>query len=764
VANANAARIRLDADGADIRRAFDGVVRDAVRANNTLVQATRRAVAQQKTSLRELAREYATLALNVRRLAQANESVTAASQKRITNVARSEQRARDRDADNAAVRDARRTAQIEEIKARSEANITRIKAQEQRRRMQDEQRASNGGGGSRDGRGPYGNGRYRTRRADVSFNAIGAVREYARDMHGQVQGAREARANTETSLNDAFVQAVSSGVDIGEARSLRDYVLRFARQHGMREEDIAPAINEAQTRFSVISDAGEGETGDARRRARYTAVGNLLEATRLGRLTGNSPVETARFFGAMQQRGMSSGVALAATRQAIAAGFSGAVSMGEVSQQALSSLSQTVASSQAGVSDPAERERIARSEVARFFANLQIQAAVGARAGTSGNRLAGLERFFDSDARVGLMHARLTEHFTNTRDRGGLATMNSLFQQDQRTGRWSLRDEAKDPTQFASTIAAAFGGDVNAFANVMGARGNWSKNAGGRNQVMNAPLVQALSNVMAVGPDVLQRRNAIMNSELDPQQLRTIEGIRAQEDTTTLVRAQQENRDALRDNSNAIVVLSDKFATWQSSNPFTASAFTALGGAFGGGFLARIGVFQWGMGGMGGGAAGGAPGAVSGVLSGSGAAAGAARGAFGLSGMGLAGGIGLAAVMTGAALYQVNDEHNARTGTTLTQRLTDEEGAYAASMRHQRSLDTMRQTGNFGMSPRSIAARDRNVASILGADNGGALTLNLSEQSINQLAQAWRDQGVNVNIDPHAAAHINSTNNGQDTR
>jgi hypothetical protein len=322
------------------------------------------------------------------------------------------------------------------------------------------------------------------------------------------------------------------------------------------------------------------------------------------------------------------------------------VTLGEASSQGLGSLRQSVANATAGLEGDARQTAI-REQVSRFFANLQLQASVGARVGVSGNRLTGLESLFESDSSMALIGNRLTEHFTRTGNRASRAQARSMFNTDRAGNLTSLREEFRDPTRFGAAMTNLFGGDVAAFRNVMNAHGTWSERAGGANRAMNTPLVAGLANVMSLGGDALAKRDEIMGARLSDTDLEAMRSVRATEETTSLVRAQQENRDALTRNSGAIGTLSKAFADWAASNPLTAAAGGTVATGAVGLLAGRLG------------AAAGGSGAVTAALAAGGTAVGSAGAANIAGAVGLGGIAGVGAAQGMMALIDRVAEPNA---------------------------------------------------------------------------------------------------------
>lgn len=452
---------------------------------------------------------------------------------------------------------------------------------------------------------------------------------FASNAHGMIQGAREQRAATETTLNDALVQGMTGQGQRGamsalEAASLRQRTYAFARDRGIREEDLAPALEQVQSRFSLISGATDAR-GQRTASARREALGQFLEVADLARTTGNNIGDATQFFGALRAMGLSPEDAQTSTRQAAASGFAGSVTMGEMSSQGLGALRQSVATATAGLTGEA-RTRAIQEQVSRFVANLQLQAGVGARVGVSGNRLTGLETLFGNDSSMAIVGNRLTEHFTRTNNRASRDQARAMFNTDERGNLTNLREEFRDPTRFASAMTNLFGGDVGQFRNVMGAHGTWSRSAGGANRAINTPLVAGLANVMSLGGDALAKRDEIMGARLSDRDLEAMRSVRATEETTSLVRAQQENRDALTTNSGALGQLSKAFADWAARNPIAAAAGSAVGSGIAGVVAGRLG------------AAAAGTGATGSLLAAGGTAVGSA-GAVAVGGAALAGGI-----------------------------------------------------------------------------------------------------------------------------
>ncbi len=625
-ATVGVARQAAQAQNADARRAAreaERIARSTAReqeraakeAAKARIKAARDAEAAEKAALREVARAQAKIAKDIER---AEAAKTKAAEREAKNRAKTAERE---------ARELRRLVERNERDhARAERKKTADTEREARRRSNVEANAA---------RARVGRGRAIGERAGQAGMA------FASNAHGMIQGAREQRASVETTLNDAIVQAMTGQGQRGalgamEAASLRARAYNFARDRGIREEELAPALNNVQSRFSLLSDAknARGErTADARREA----LDQFLSVADLARTTGNDIGDTTQFFGAMRSMGLSPEDAQASTRQAAAAGFAGSVTMGEMSAQGLGALRQSIANATAGLTGE-DRIRAIQEQTSRFVANLQLQASVGARVGVSGNRLTGIETLFGNDQPMAIVGNRLTEHFTRTNNRASRAQARAMFETDRSGNLTSLREEFRDPTRFASAMTNLFGGDVGQFRNVMGAHGTWSQSAGGANRAINTPLVSGLANVMSIGSGALAKRDEIMGAQLSDRDLEAMRAVRATEETTSLVRAQQENRDALTRNSGVVGALSKAFAEWTASNPLTAAA----GGA------AATGVIGLLAGKAGAAAAGSGAGAALLATGGTAVGAAGAAGIAGAVGAGGIAGVGLAQGMMAA--------------------------------------------------------------------------------------------------------------------
>lgn len=548
------ARAASQAQNAEARRAAKEQERAVADVRKARERAAKAAEKAEKDAIREAARAQAKGAKDA---AKAEAEKTKSAERESTRrrrVAEKEAREAKRAADTTA-----------REHARSERQKTTTAEREARRRANAESQARRG----REARG----------RAYGERFASGAM-GVASTIHGAMQSGREQRAATETTLNDALVQGMTGQGQRGamgavEAAALRNRVFNFARDRGIREEDLAPALEQAQSRFSLISGATDA-SGNRSAGARRDAIDQFLQVADLARTTGNNIGDATSFFGSLRAMGLSAEDAQVSTRQATAAGFSGSVTMGELSAQALAPLRQSIANATENLSGEA-RQRAIQEQTSRFVANLQLQAGVGARVGVSGNRLLGLETLFGNDAAMATVGNRLSEHFSRTGNRASLAEARAMFNTD-RTGKLTnLREEYRDPTRFASAMTNLFGGDVAQFRNVMGAHGTWSHEAGGAARAINTPLVAGLANVMSVGTDALAKRNDIMNARLTDADLEAMRGVRSTEESTSLVRAQQENRDALTRNSGVLGQLSKAFADWTTQNPIGAAAAGAVG-------------------------------------------------------------------------------------------------------------------------------------------------------------------------------------------
>jgi hypothetical protein len=791
------AKIKIDADAADVKRVFGDVVRIATSANQDILTSHRKTNAEVTKSLREMQKGYATLANKIKQVMEGTARKQEALERGVSRTVEGESKRRKRATEEEFNERERAAQESLSVHAKVERQKTERTKSEARRRARAEREASG------DSSSSVGAPRQRRRRGEeLTFSAPQAIRGFANTAHGAIQSERQSRANTERTLDDAFKQAIPSGANRAEIARHRQAVYRFARERGIREEELAPGLLESQSNFAVISN---GRT-EAERSQRLNGA---LQAGHLGRLTGNDPSETMRFYSALMSSsmGLNSEQALTLTRRAAAAGFSGSVSLGEASSQALGTMMQHVANARAQ-NPHADSAQVAQESMMQFFSDLQIQAAVGARAGTSGVRGLNLESRLSSAPMMGQLRERLLEEFHG--NAGATQRISNMFNHNAHTGATSLQDTYReDPTSFVTQMFQLYNGDVTRFRNTMGAHNDYSKAAGGHAQIFSSPMLTSMGNMMAVGGDVLEQRNRIMNADITPAQLAEMASVTNSEQDTDLARNQQTQRDALRDNTSAITRLSDRLENFTSRNPILSAALGNTAGAIGGGLLRGAGGVTLARTGaqVAAAAGSGAAGTVAAGAGGTAAAGGAAT--LGLGGTALVGAAGLVGAVFGdqvinrglrwasgnpnaeksdesSASYLFRSRHRGQSawdelmgvgsywtgGDTANDTAWTDEQFRNLTERRDRGkgqswsdLDKMSQT-DFNALPEevrnAISVTNPNNPLVQGGGGGGTPgTTSIDPGSIQQLAQAITERPLIVQIDPHDADHIASNNNTQ---
>jgi hypothetical protein len=584
-------------------------------------------------------------------------------------------------------------------------------------------------------RGARGSGGYNS--VWASFRPDRAARAFASDIHGQVQGARENRANAEHLVNSALFGA---GGGAGESAGLRQRLAAFVQSPegaGLQMGDLASALNQAQTEFSILGNRGQGNAG-----TRRAGLEDFLRNATLARNTYQDVGEVSRVAGMLRGTGLDAAAQRSTLLSLTGIAQAGAVELSSVTRTAMAPIQARVQQRLGALgpgATPAQRSQAAQAAVTQAMAEIEVARGLGQTPRAAGNIMANMGSALQSD----IVQSRMRTNIRNSRDPAMRALEGRLF---DRGGR--LQAGLTDPLTLIQRLGEA-GVDSVAAQNLFagGGHGNPQSLQANWRRLMGSMLGQDTEGV--AGWERIRRLmgGGTALTEGDVQRGATmVQG----EDLTRLNQAEETRINQLRDEDSWIRRASDSWQQFMARNPFMATAGSSLSqGVLGG-------AFAWRMLGR------GAAGAGAAAAGGGGGGMGLGGAAAGLGGSAAMLGIGGAAMMA-AGLYGMNEDVNARSGTTLGQR------SYAALMggAAERQLGDQvaaRETANRNLGHQQYWQGRLGTESIdFGAPGAGALGGGRGQLSAQQIAEAVR-QGlmtlppgaIRAEVDPHSAAQAAS--------
>lgn len=462
--------------------------------------------------------------------------------------------------------------------------------------------------------------------------AAGAARGTAEGIHGQISSARDAHAALQGQVIDAVSQV---GVtDLGEVDRYVNAIVDRALQEGMRPEDFAGAIGQAQTEFSALG-AMENLGGARNAGARAAVFNRAINTAATGRNMGVDPGEFSRLMGMLNNQGLDSGTQDFLAAWTVGAAQRGAVEPGAITREAMGPIIQRMQAAMAAAK-PEGRQQAASDAFRQAFAEIQVLRGAGESARLSGNAMASWNRALSNTG----TQAKMRENVSHIADRDQRRRVQeTLFDRDG-----ALRAELRNPVAFTGAMMGAGVDDPTTMANIFAGTG------AGNAQSMQANFRRMMMGLASNGGVDKVKALTDSSSALSPERIAALAAMRRGSEQANLNRNEVAQAKALTDNTNELVKLSHAFSDWSARNPMGSTALTVGGGAaaswIGGKVLEKV------AGGAGAGAAGGA---------GAGAAGGAGAGAAGAARVGVAGGLGVAALLASAA----NSASTAITGQTL---------------------------------------------------------------------------------------------------
>jgi len=495
----------------------------------------------------------------------------AKAERQVTAIAAAQATERGRIAAREEQAKARAYAAATRTAEREEQRQTRVVEREARQRARAEDRAR----------------RARTRENERNTNsgsqagqrAFGFAEGFARDAHGQMQGARRARAETEHTLNSALYQA---GVSGSEGAAMRAQVYReveSGRLRGLSADDVASAIAATQTQFSSLTSGTNGLSPEAARARRQTNLNDMLSAAEFARNTYQSPGEVMRVAGMLSNQGVSGEMQQQALLAMTGIAQAGSIELGNVTREALGPLMQNIAVATARLGGNATAEQRAAA-VRDATINTLAVGEVGAGAGLSSrdslNAYAKIQRNMQSDVVTGHLFEALGAR------RGGGALARELFttERDSR-GQTVHRMRAGQDALGVMGRLQQFAGGSTQLANLL-------QGGGGEAMILDAQtrrFLGGLSSQTAGGQTMAQRVQSLVD------QGRSFNGADVNRgrdmvnaEQRTEITAQEERRNAALTMDSAALRFSNAVDAFAHNNPFAAS-LAGSGVSAGGGML-----------------------------------------------------------------------------------------------------------------------------------------------------------------------------------
>ena len=555
--------LRLEMEGAaDITRSI-GQIRGVVRATQSAMNAeARRGGQDRKRIASDEARAQAAAAREAERARaraerETSRLVAAEARKRAQTEqkAAQERRRAEQEATRLVASETKKRARIEADFARE---VDRIHVALSRARERQEREATRTVRREARERSRIAREEERTYRRGVGglVRGIGSVGAgaagLAREVQGDVQGARARAATPEHTLNQALNSARIYGVG---AAAMRQQVMDFAWDRGMDPQALAEGIGSAQERFSVL--AQPGVSGQ-------DALRQQLDLAEFAQSTYQSPAEVLRIAGMLGQQGVRGPqqreMLLAMTGMAQA----GSIELGSVTSQALGPMMQNISRSVNANMTGEQRSAAVRRAVSQSMAEAEIGAAAGLGPRDSLNALAKMRTSLTSDRTASNLRGRLRGAGAQ-----GQAALAALY---DRQGHLSTQD----PVQFMSRLVSAFGGDTNRVTNLLSAGGPGSP------MVLDSQqrrLIGAMASQTEGGETIQQRVDRMIAAGTSFSETNVAQGrdMVQNETATQLQRDENARMQALTGNTQAGQSLSNRIAAFEARNPISSKLGLAAG-------------------------------------------------------------------------------------------------------------------------------------------------------------------------------------------
>jgi len=522
------------------------------------------------------AREAARAATEVRRAQErAARDAQRAEERRTASLER-ETRHRETLAQREAHNAERMAARASSAYEREEQRKTRVAQREAARRLAEERGAARRATRDQD--------RSDNRRAAVARQIAGAVWQGGVDLHGQIQGARERRAETEHNLNAALYQAGIGGAGATEiGQRLRSATAAGGELQGLSLDEVVGAVSAAQTQFSVLGRSDEQRrAGMSDRDAQRANMDEQVRLLAFARNTFQAPEEVLRAAGMLRSQGLSGEDAMSALRSMTGMAQAGSIELSTMISSGLGPLMANIASQVTGTMTPEQRRSRVRSVTEETMATGEIAAAAGLTPRDAMNALAKLRRGMGSERVAG-------ELWTALQGRGQGALAENLLESTRGPGGQTVRRfRSQDAIGNISKLLEGFGGNAGELLNTLQG-GTYS------HMVVDAQtrrLIGSLGSQTASGQTIAERVAEMRRrgSEFGAADEERGKGMVLAEQRTRLRGTEEQRLNALSDNTTSLNKLSNTIADWLGRHPI---AGTGLGVAkdvglmVGGGALAK---------------------------------------------------------------------------------------------------------------------------------------------------------------------------------
>ncbi len=428
------------------------------------------------------------------------------------------------------------------------------------------------------------------RRADLSRRggqaaqqAFGAASQYAGTMHGQIQGARRSRADTEHTLNSALYQAGVTGTEAAGMRRTVLSAVETGNLRGLSADEVASAISATQTQFSSLTSGTQGLDPRQAVLRRQQNLNDMLGAAEFARNTYQAPGEVMRVAGMLSSQGVTGENQQSALRAMTGIAQAGSIELGNVTREALGPLMQNIAVATARLGSGAtadQRSAAVRDATIQTLAVGEVGAGAGLSSRDSMNAYAKLQRAMQSDVVTGRMFEALGAR------RGGSAIASELFttERDNRGQTVHRMRAGIDSLQAMGRLQEFTGGSTQL--------ANFLQGGGGEHMVLDSQtrrLLGGLSSQTAGGQSMAQRVAALaaQGRNFGTADVARGASMIGGEQRTELT-ANEEQRNAALTMRNAATDFSDAVARFAAQNPYLAGAAGAAGG-MGGGLSSMLG-------------------------------------------------------------------------------------------------------------------------------------------------------------------------------
>ena len=391
----------------------------------------------------------------------------------------------------------------------------------------------------------------------------------ARNAHTQIQDARAQRAESEHTLNAAFMQAGNSGtgtmMSAPEAAALRARLqgeVTTGSLRGLSMSDVAEGLSAAQTQKSVLT----APTAQGR----AAALEEQIRLMTFARNTGQSPREVLLAAGTLQDQGITGADQMSTLMAMTGIGQAGSVELSTMIGSSLGPLMQNIARVRNPNQTPEQRSAAVRAAVLESMSVAEVAASAGGNARPTLNALAQLRGSVESP----LMADRLDRRLRATNH---AALADQLIVRD-RAGNASLRN--RDPLAFMSQLITGMGGDANATMNLLATGGP------GAPMILGSPqrtAINLLAGASAGGGTIAQKVADLQaqGERFGPAQVEAGRAIIDSEQRTALQSSEESRLSALSDNTSSLNQLSNAFAGFVARNPLAMTA-AAVAGPLGG--------------------------------------------------------------------------------------------------------------------------------------------------------------------------------------